>query len=187
MNDKENLTKKFIMVDTDEILVSTQDKPIIGTEDLGPCIGFILYSEEEKKAIVGHVSRDQLLFNESLSNMRFQISSILDQNNLFGSPLDLTIIEGAYKSEHLTDSSSLDIFNPLIPKKVNAVDIIEENIKSVDFINVQSIKKDDIGSEIININGMLSKQFAFDASTGQFVTDKVLFGIDYINANKKYE
>lgn len=187
MNDKEKLTKKFIMVDMDEIKISTVEQPIIGTEDLGPCIGFILYCEEEKKAIVGHVSRDQLLFNESLNNMRFQISTILDQSNLINSPLDLTIIEGGYKSEHLTNSSSLDIFNPLIDKKVNAVDIIEENIKAVDFINVQSIKKDDIGSEIINIDGMLSKRFAFDASTGQFVTDKVLFGIDYINANKKYE
>ena len=35
------------------------------------------------------------------------------------------------------------------------------------------------------LEGPFSHQFAFDTRTGKFVTDKVLFGIDYIEAQEK--
>ena len=60
MTEKELLTKKFILVDMDDAQISTEDRPIIGTQALATCIGVLLYSEEKKLAIVAHVSSEPI-------------------------------------------------------------------------------------------------------------------------------
>ena len=46
MDEKEILTKKFILVDMADAQISTDDKPIIGTQALVTCVGVLLYNEE---------------------------------------------------------------------------------------------------------------------------------------------
>ena len=50
MTEKELLTKKFILVDMNDAQISTEDRPIIGTQALATCIGVLLYNEEKKVA-----------------------------------------------------------------------------------------------------------------------------------------
>ena len=47
MNELEQNTKKFILVGMNDAKISTNDRPIIGTDALATCIGLLLYSEEK--------------------------------------------------------------------------------------------------------------------------------------------
>ena len=59
MDEKENLTKKFILVKMRDMQISTDEKPIIGTQSLATCVGVLIYSEESKKAIVAHIANER--------------------------------------------------------------------------------------------------------------------------------
>lgn len=197
MDNKEQLTKKFIMVDMDEIGVSTDEKYIIGTQALSPCIGFLLHSPEKEKAIVGHISCGQLLENNKVNNLRFQISTLLEQEQLQNAPLNLKIIEGAYRSDYSVSSHELDILDIFGKSKYSLVEVLEEVIKKSCPSNIDAIEiydKETISSSIQIVDefgnlkygddATLSRRFAFDSKSGKFVTDKVYFGPEYFEINK---
>lgn len=84
-------------------------------------------------------------------------------------------------------------------RKYSLLEVLEENIKKIKFLKISSIRKSEFpinAFQIVDINGNLnsnffgekdiSKQFAFDASSGEFVTDKVLFGSEYARLNHHY-
>jgi len=155
MNEIEMLTKKFILVGTDTAKISTSDKPIIGTQALATCYAVLIYSEERKVAIVAHISsKDPELVID-------KIFSILLKEKLSNTPLKYKIIDGYF------------------PENIE----LKNDIKSR-FEGFKKYQELEIPNNAIQIDEKTtSKQFAFDTTTGSFVTDKVLFGTDYLIIN----
>lgn len=163
MNELEELTKKFILVDMDDAQISTQDKPIIGTQALATCTGLLLYCEEQKIAIVAHVTSNvEKAINKTLN--------LLESNNLKFTKIEYRIIPGYYENLEITNEIIRELkignimkslFNSFIPYKKSKVDENDIKIDEKTF----------------------SKQFAFNCEIGEFVTDKVLFGTYYYMIN----
>lgn len=195
MYEKEELTKKFIMVGMNEMEISTEEKPIIGTQALSSCISFILSNKRHKKAIVGHFSSEVLMSEENLKRMRLELLNLISENNLNNSKFNLKIIQGAYKSDYTVYSHELDILNNLEKWEYTLAEVLEENIKrtniTISSISRKQIRNKDIKTvdEYGNCNyqsgATLSKQFAFDATKNQFVTEQVLFGEEYLKVNNQ--
>lgn len=180
----EILKDKYINVHMNDIQISTNDKPIIGTGALGPCMGFILHSKDKKRAIVGHISCSQLLDNNNLEKLRLQILKIIIENELINSFFDLILIEGAQKSIYYKDWYELDILQTQEKRTYSLFEILEKNLTQIDFIKINNIKKSNfnIGEiQTVDIKGNLcsesnneaSKQFAFNANTGKFITSEI--------------
>lgn len=193
MDDNELLIEKFKMIRINEIGISTDVTPIIGTQGLATCIGFILYSKEKKKAIVGHVNCDRLMTDIGLADINLELFSIMCDNRLINASFDLKIIEGAYKSKEIY-SYELDLLKESLKDKYSLLEVLEESLKKVDFINVKSVDKiltssnniqtvDEFGNIFSDKGATLSNQFAFNSLNGEFVTDKV-FLVDGYSKNK---
>ncbi|MGM9881524.1 MAG: hypothetical protein ACI31S_01620 [Bacilli bacterium] len=161
MENKELLTKRFIIVEMGDAKISTDEKPIIGVQALATCLGVLLYSEEKKLAIVAHVPPDEINALITIDKI-FQL--ILD-HKLTSTTFKYKIIPGYYE-EHYNIKSMLEKhFSHFIP-----------------------FNEDEIPDYAIQTNeNYTSKEFAFDSSTGKFVTNNVYFGIEYniINNIKK--
>ena len=178
------LKNKFINVGMDNIQISTTDKPIIGTFGLGPCMGFVLYSKEKKKAIVGHISRSQLIDNYNLEKLKLQIYKIIIQNKLINTNFDLMLVEGAQKSMYYKDWYELDILKNQEKKTYSLFEVLESVLTQIDLIKIKNIKKSHFNTDEIQIvdikgnicdetNSEASKQFAFNANTGNFITNDI--------------
>ena len=154
MTDKELLTKKFILVGMDDTKISTKEKPIIGTQALATCIGVLLYDEENKVAIVAHISSEPIPIIDKIFNL-------IMKNKLYNNKLKYKIITGYYEGR------------PDIKK------ILEAHFK--DFIPLEETLI--TSNAVITDDKIPSRQFAFDASSGKFVSDKVLFGTEYYIIN----
>lgn len=177
------MQKNLLLVKSNEINISSEDYPVIGTHSLGPCMAFILYNIEYKKAIVGHIPKDKVINNMYLDEIRLELYRILLENKLINSPFELSLIDGAYKSEQEYLFHEFEILKNSTKTKFNPIDILEENIKKVKNLKISSINKTNfpndafqIVDEYNNLNykegATLSKQFAFDASIGKFVTNE---------------
>lgn len=140
-----DLTKEMIIVSMNDANITTEDRPIIGTYALATCLGVLLYSEEKKKAIVAHVVASNPIYTLD------KIFNLLIKNKLLNTPIKYKIILGYYKDaiEHY-----------------NTIEILEKHFK--DFIQYD-------GEIDINIDDTLgANAFAFDASTGRFVTSSII-------------
>ena len=157
MNDITNLTKKFIMVGMDDADISTDDNYIIGTEALATCTGVLIYSENTKRAIVAHISSD---YKKTID----KLFSIIIENKLYREKLKYAIICGTDKSAH---------------DHYGIINILEEYFK--DYI---PLSNELVSSGVLLDKNTDSNQFAFDAMNGNFVSDKVLFGLDYYSVNQ---
>lgn len=156
MSEKELLTQKFILVDMNDGMISTEEKTIIGTQALSTCIGVLLYDEEKKLAIVAHVVPDKV---DAID----KIFTIIIKNKLWSTKFKYKIIPGYY------------------PEHYNTCELIEKHLT-----NFIPFDEDKIPSNAIRRDDKLeSCEFAFDASTGTFVTDKVYFGLDYYKINEE--
>ena len=156
MSEKELLTKKFILVGMNDAMISTEERTIIGTHALSTCIGVLLYDEEKKLAIVAHIVPDKI---DAID----KIFAIIIKHKLWSTKFKYKIIPGYY-SEHY-----------------NTIGLIEKHLKDYtpffeEEIPSNAIRKDDKSE---------SCEFAFDASTGTFVTDKVYFGLDFYKINEE--
>lgn len=161
MNEKELLTKKFTLVKMGDAKISTNEKPIIGTEALATCHGVLLYNEEKKLAIVSHIPPDEI---EALMTID-KIFQIIIDNKLSNTKFKYVIIPGYYKEHY------------------NIKALLEKHLTHFIPFNENEIPNDAIQID----EKTTSKEFAFDVSTGKFVTNNVYFGIDYniINSTKK--
>lgn len=157
MSEKEMLTKKFIMVDMDDAKMSTSERPIIGTQALATCLGVLLYDEVGRQAIVAHVSSEPIKALDKIFN-------IIIENKLLKVKFKYKIIWG-------TDREPAEFHH--------VVDILEKHFS--DFIPFGENELSEGG--IRTDENTMSRKFAFDALTGKFVTDKVLFGTDYYVVN----
>lgn len=182
MNEKKELTKKMYLVNMNKFEISTKERPIIGTEGLASCIGMLFYSEKEKKAVVAHYpsniddtlelefipkSDNDVTYSNLLKILFAQTIEFLVENNLDESSLKYKIIMPYYCEE----------------KQIKGKIYLENACKSLQpwltpFGEIPS-------NAIATVEELNANRFAFDAETGMFVTDKVLFGKDYININSK--
>lgn len=144
--ERELLLEKSIMVRMNETSISTDEKSIIGTKALATCVGVLLYSEENKRAIVSHVSND-------IAGAVTTIMKLINVNKLDTSALKYAVIPGYYE-EHYEVKDTLEnffsahslLFAPFSKEELNGSFQVDNSIKE-------------------------SHEFAFDAFTGQFVTD----------------
>ena len=157
MNEMIELSKKFIMVNMDDAMISTDEKPIIGTEALATCTGVLIYCEELKKAIVAHISSD---YNKTID----RIFKLIIDNKLYRFPLKYKIILGADKGKAAN-------YHGIIA-------YLEKHFKEFPMIEYRDLYQNDIMTD-----KNFSNQFAFDASKGIFVTDRVFFDKDYYMIN----
>jgi len=158
MTEKEKLTQKFIIVDMNDAQISTDEKTIIGTQALATCIGILLYNEELKKAIVAHATTTPEIAID-------KIFKIIVENKLWHVPFKYKIILGS-------DIKPVMFYN--------TIDTIKKYFSHFTPFDETQIPKEAIETD----ERTISHQFAFDASSGKFVTDKVLFGLEYYNINK---
>lgn len=161
MDEMVNLTKKFIMVGMDDAMVSTEKKPIIGTQALATCTGIVIYCEKNKKAIVAHLSSDN--YKETMNKV-FELINI-NKLNIFS--LKYKIIYGGDRGEAAIERGVINYI-----KMQFRVSLVEE----YDELLLDGVRFD------VNTD---SNEFAFDASSGKFVTDKVLFGANYYIVNNE--
>lgn len=54
INESNELITHSNITDMDQVVVSTSDKPIIGTQALDTCFGILLYDRKNKFGICGH-------------------------------------------------------------------------------------------------------------------------------------
>lgn len=154
MTEKELLTKKFILVDMNDAQISTEERPIIGTHALATCIGVLLYSEEKKVAIVAHVSTESMPAIDKIFNL-------IIKNKLYNTTFKYKIIPGYYDEHYRTKELLEKHFTHFVP-------FDEESVPDYAVMINEETK---------------SREFAFDASTGKFVTNKVIFGPEYFLIN----
>ena len=91
----------------------------------------------------------------------------LIENKLYGERLKYGIICG-------TDRSAHDYYG--------IINILNEHFK--EYI---PFSDEELSSGVVLDKNTFSKQFAFDAMTGNFVSDKVLFGLDYYKVNTGFK
>lgn len=158
------LSKKMIMVRMDDANTTTSEKPIIGTQALATCFGILVIDKKAKKAIIAHVSSTwQPAIIKLLKLLDFHHSHIYNYK----------IFPGYYseQEDHYHVEQDLEKF---------FMSIGSTDIQFVPFLN-----KDIPSNAIILDEATLSYEFAYDASICKFVTDRVLFGNDYLNANSE--
>lgn len=155
MEEKELLTSKMILARINDAQITTKEKNIIGTDALATCIGVLLYNEEKKTAIVAHVEPDKL---DAID----KIFEIIIKNKLWSTKFKYLIIPGYYQEHY------------------NTKELIEERLAHLTPFTQDEIPE----NAIITNEEFTSREFAFDAEAGKFVTDKVYFGMDYYKINQ---
>ncbi|MBQ6841140.1 MAG: hypothetical protein IJO63_03395 [Bacilli bacterium] len=158
MDEKIELTKKTMLASMDEIVISTEECPIVGTSSLATCVGVLVYSEAHKKAIACHASGNPVAIVNAIIDLAIK-------NNLMDSPVKYRVIPGYYYNHYQLAEEISDLLWELRPYFSLMVHP-EEN----------AIMKDP---------ELPAMRFAFDASTGTFVTDKVLYGKDYLDIKQQ--
>ncbi|MBE6156001.1 MAG: hypothetical protein E7164_04525 [Firmicutes bacterium] len=155
MQEKDELTKLFKLVNMNEVAVSNDEMPIVGTQALATCVGVLIYSEKYKCALVAHVGTEW-------QNLLESIFELLIKNELDSAPLEYLIIPGYYYNHYEVVENLSAIFADLYPLFVPM---------QVSLDNGVYIKDPKLPAH----------QFAFDARTKKFVTNQVLFGKEYFD------
>ena len=149
------MNRNLIIAGINEAKVSTLENPIIGTVGLATCVGVLLYSEEYKKAIVAHVSNDcGECVNDTLK--------LIEESKLDSSLLKYIIIPGYYKNLYGIEKM-LDSMYRSCPEYFAPLEVSLENV--------------------VGVSGC-THQFAFDAYSGHFVTDKIFDNNENFNEEK---
>lgn len=150
------------LVNMNEVGITTKENPIIGTYALATCFGILLYDEENKEAIVAHISTD-------IVSVILKIFDLIKVNKK--RVFKYAIIPGYYSQK----SDPYDIKNKLIKLFEDAQ---TDNIK---FEQIKNIPKDAIKKDLTTP----SFEFAFDSRTGKFVSDETLFDVKSVCVNNK--
>lgn len=191
----------IVLVGMDEVSISTEETPIIGTTSLFPCVGFLLYNKKNKKALVGHASSNwQKLIPELLALLcindlitedmyincyeifTFYLKNIIDNptaNQRFidditpyinhlpelseEDKIEYTIIPGAIENQSNVDGNLklvFEAFHPVLTKSKEPLKISDYRLGHID-------------------KELYYKEFFFDASTGKYVTDRVLLDFEH--------
>lgn len=183
---------KPIVVGMNEVNISTEEQPIIGTNALGPCVGVLIHSQKQQKSVVFHTSVDwQPLVVESL--IMLAESGLISPENF----------DKAIKSLNLHEKYRLYEFdsqlkNKLLTKKGLCISEVEETLEVTIIpgyypdnyhvalnmtkffaslyplakIRMNPLPKKAVRTQMVEKMG--SHEFFFDSKSGKFVTEKVV-------------
>lgn len=191
----------------DQIKVSDQENNIVGTSALATCVGFIAYSPKLKKALVVHFSPnadylipaviEQLAANGFITEEEFRkfqkINTTLVQFDMYEFNKELIPMVVNREENKIVDRKPDDKIEIMLIdgyfKEDNKIkghlETIFSNVSSIFKVNEYPIPKEEIVTEMFSQTEG-GNCFYFDASTGQFVTRKVLEtkALDNQNSNK---
>ena len=192
---------KSIIVGMDEVGISTQEQPIIGTIGLGPCVGVLIYSKKQKQSVVIHASTEwEPVIEEALivlaSNELISVDSFSKAVEILHlhKRYDLYNYDNEFKQK-IIDSQGLTLTKIDPSDKLEATIIpgyyqdnynVAINIAKY-FVSLEPLFKfrtSILPKKAIRtcmLEDLGSHEFFFDSSTGRFVTDKIK---DYIDINE---
>lgn len=145
----------------DQVVISTPDKPIIGTQALDTCFGILLYDRKNKFGICGHANPKNIF--GIVVEMLKQIPSTANGN------IEYQIVSG---------------YRAIEENNFKGIDEIRNILRNYEAINPK-IKFTSLKSSLTPKmpNGLLCYDFAFDTSTGKDVTNIVF--IDFTEEQNK--
>lgn len=141
------------------IVVSSKDRPIIGTTALDTCFGIILYDRKNKKGIVGHAD------NSGKIAILNSMIKLLEKNEK--QVIEYGIVSG-YRTQERKDYSGVTELLTYLETHC------PPNIELVPFQNLG----------VQECSNMLAYEFAFDVNTGQDVASYLFY--DRGKSSKKY-
>lgn len=198
--------ENIIDVSMNEIKVSTLEQPIIGTSALATCVGFLAYSQKTKKALVVHfapdgkflipevfveLNKNNMITNEEY-NMCIKLSTLFDEYELYEYNASLreqfAIRENNKIAERIDeDKIEIKIIPGYMPNSTNIEQHLEtlfSSINTIFKINKNQLSKNAVKTEMITSNEG-GNCFYFDASIGQYITNKILTNSNLEDKNIK--
>lgn len=157
---KYGMLKKTILAEMGRVVVSTKERPVIGTQALDTCYGILFYDRASKEGIVGHAVPGQL------TSVLAEMMTWLDGRVGI---IEYMILPG-FRNVDRHDYSG---FNEL---RDYMLEHVPDNVKMTSL-------KDMRGGFRLHQES-LSYEFAFNTSTGEFTTEYVFF--DSIEHNPRY-
>ena len=157
---KFKMLEKTNLAEMGRVVVSTNDKPIIGTKALDTCYGILFYDRAKKEGIAGHAVPSQL------TSVLAEMMKWLDGRVGI---IEYMILPG-FRNVDRHDYSGLKELSDYM------LEHVPDNVKMTSL-------KDMRGGFRLH-QGSLSYEFAFDTSTGEFATEYVFF--DSIEHNPRY-
>lgn len=150
------------MINPDEIGFTNDENKIICTRALATCIGILIYDESNKKAALGHFYSNKTgsSIQEEANDIFVNLMANLDINNMLKKNLKYMILPGsdAYYENNI--------------KIYEVCDELERKFKL--YPNFISFAQDELKEDSIKENvETKSLEFAFDSSSGSFVSNEI--------------
>lgn len=142
-----------------EIVVSSAEKPIIGTTALDTCIGIVFYDRKNKKGIVGHA------YDSGKIKMMHDMIELLDKDN--HQVIEYAIVSGYRNVERKNFTGEIELLDYLekhCPKNIE--------LKPFQSLNIQVC------------SNVLAYEFAFEVSKGENVGNYLFY--EGRNSRNKY-
>lgn len=151
LNEGDQLIARSSIADMNQIVVSTPDKPIIGTRALDTCFGILFYDRKNKFGICGHA----------------------DPYNTFGIIVEM-LKQIPESTEGIIEYTIVPGYRAMKQQNFEREDEIDSILRTYISIN----PKIHFTSLVSNLNpsmpeGLFCYDFAFDTSSGKDVTDLV--------------
>ncbi len=202
----ENISLRNVkLADMQQVIASTEESPYVGTSSLATCVGLLMYNPKTKKAIVAHLSTEWRRIMPVILNNLYQ-NNLLTKDNYRKTRLIFDLfLESIYK---MYPPAEKELIEALINRlgitisNVNEDNQIEYLLISGFHPNNYNIEADitsffeSLGNVFVKYKGIVDEksinrresetfnEFAFDASTGTFVTEEV-FGKEEKIIHKK--
>lgn len=151
LNEGDQLIARSSIADMDQVVVSTPDKPIIGTMALDTCFGILFYDRKNKFGICGHA----------------------DPNNTFGIIVEM-LKQIPESTEGIIEYTIVPGYRAMKQKKFEREDEIQDILRNYMSINSKihfTSLKTPLNPSMPN--GLLCYDFAFDTISGKDVTSIV--------------
>lgn len=151
LNEGDQLIARSSIADMDQVVVSTPDKPIIGTMALDTCFGILFYDRKNKFGICGHA----------------------DPYNTFGIIVEM-LKQIPESTEGIIEYTIVPGYRAMKQKKFEREDEIQDILRNYMSINPKihfTSLKTPLNPSMPN--GLLCYNFAFDTISGKDVTSIV--------------
>lgn len=151
LNEGDQLIARSSIADMDQVVVSTPDKPIIGTMALDTCFGILFYDRKNKFGICGHA----------------------DPYNTFGIIVEM-LKQIPESTEGIIEYTIVPGYRAMKQKKFEREDEIQDILRNYMSINSKihfTSLKTPLNPSMPN--GLLCYDFAFDTISGKDVTSIV--------------
>ncbi len=151
LNEGDQLIARSSIADMDQVVVSTVDKPIIGTQALDTCFGILFYDRKNKFGICGHA----------------------DPYNTFGIIVEM-LKQIPESTEGIIEYTIVPGYRAMKQKNFEREDEIQDILRNYMSINPKihfTSLKTPLNPSMPN--GLLCYEFAFDTISGRDVTSIV--------------